>query len=444
MREGVCAARRGSTPTGGEHFQSADVVAVRRQRHGHGAPAAALRARRRAGRSGELVGTGRAPPDGASGRDGRRLLRRRPPQLAGPLRRPDPVAAVRGTDPIAGSSAARSGASLPPADLSRSRSDSRGRPVLGAAHHQHMRERFGRGARWVVLCEDLPDLDNRVELSVTLVDGPGSPRPRVTYRLSDDARRATAWSIDRATESLTEAGARTVDGVPMRNNSHLLGTARMGDDRASSVVDRWGMAHDVPNLGIIDGSVFVTVGAVNPTSTICALALRAVDHLLARRGDVPVPEPTRRFAAPAVSAPTPVVVRSQFAPGDRARLRALARGLLPAGERMPAADDAGAADDLLDQVLDARPDLTGDVRRAGCDRVRRSRCTPRRAARHRPARVPRTRPRGARRLLPLARRAGRARLARSGGDAGRALRLPRLPERGIARPPAPTVGTPHE
>ena len=107
----------------------------------------------------------------------------------------------------------------------------RGRPALGAAHHQHMRERFGRGARWVVLCEDLPDLDNRVELSATLVDGSGIPAPKVTYRLSDDARRATAWSIDRATESLTEAGARTVDGVPMRNNSHLLGTARMGDDR---------------------------------------------------------------------------------------------------------------------------------------------------------------------------------------------------------------------
>jgi choline dehydrogenase-like flavoprotein len=240
----------------------------------------------------------------------------------------------------------------------------RGRPVLGAAHHQHMRERFGRGARWVVLCEDLPDVDNRVELSATLVDGSGVPAPKATYRLSDDARRATAWSIERATESLTEAGARTVDGVPMRNNSHLLGTARMGVDRAASVVDRWGIAHDVPNLGIIDGSVFVTVGAANPTTTICALALRAVDHLLARRGDVPVPEPTRQFAAPVVSVSAPVVVRSRFAPGERARFRALARALLPAGGRMPAADDAGAADDLLDQVLDARPDLTDDVRRA--------------------------------------------------------------------------------
>ena len=124
----------------------------------------------------------------------------------------------------------------------------RGRPVLGAQHHEHMRTRFGRGARWVVLCEDLPDPENRVELSPTLVDGSGIPAPKVTYRVSEDARRATAWSIERATESLTEAGAHTIDAVPMRNNSHLLGTARMGDDRATSVVDRWGRAHDVPNL----------------------------------------------------------------------------------------------------------------------------------------------------------------------------------------------------
>ena len=49
------------------------------------------------------------------------------------------------------------------------------------------------------------------------------------------------------------------------------------------MVDRWGIAHDVPNLGVIDGSVFVTAGAVNPTSTICALALRAVEHLIEHR-----------------------------------------------------------------------------------------------------------------------------------------------------------------
>lgn len=55
---------------------------------------------------------------------------------------------------------------------------------------------------------------------------------------------------------------------------HLLGTARMGHDPKSSVVDEYGRAHDVPNLVISDGSIFVTGGAANPTSTITALALR--------------------------------------------------------------------------------------------------------------------------------------------------------------------------
>lgn len=61
---------------------------------------------------------------------------------------------------------------------------------------------------------------------------------------------------------------------------HIMGTARMGDDPASSVVDWWGRAHDVANLYVVDGSVFVTSGGVNPTSTIMALALRTADRMV--------------------------------------------------------------------------------------------------------------------------------------------------------------------
>ena len=58
-----------------------------------------------------------------------------------------------------------------------------------------------------------------------------------------------------------------------------MGTARMGTNSGKSVVDEWGRAHDVKNLFIIDGSLFVTGGAVNPTSTIQALALRVADNI---------------------------------------------------------------------------------------------------------------------------------------------------------------------
>ena len=63
----------------------------------------------------------------------------------------------------------------------------------------------------------------------------------------------------------------------------------MGDDPTDSVVDQYGRCHDIPNLFIVDGSVFVTSGGVNPTSTISALALRSVEHLIANRRRQSVP-----------------------------------------------------------------------------------------------------------------------------------------------------------
>ena len=77
------------------------------------------------------------------------------------------------------------------------------------------------------------------------------------------------------------AGATQIKGQPIMRETgwHLMGTARMGGDPANSVVDGHGRAHDVPNLFIIDGSLFVTSAAVNPTSTIQALALYVSDWL---------------------------------------------------------------------------------------------------------------------------------------------------------------------
>jgi choline dehydrogenase-like flavoprotein len=58
-----------------------------------------------------------------------------------------------------------------------------------------------------------------------------------------------------------------------------MGTCRMGNDPSNSVVNSWGRSHDVKNLFIVDGSIFVTAGAVNPTSTIQALALYIGDQI---------------------------------------------------------------------------------------------------------------------------------------------------------------------
>ena len=62
-----------------------------------------------------------------------------------------------------------------------------------------------------------------------------------------------------------------------------------GDDPATSVVDGYGRSHDVPNLFIMDGSVFVTSSSVNPTPTIAAFAARATEHLIETAADQEVP-----------------------------------------------------------------------------------------------------------------------------------------------------------
>ena len=66
---------------------------------------------------------------------------------------------------------------------------------------------------------------------------------------------------------------------------HLMGTARMGTDPERSVVNEWGRSHDVKNLFIVDGSIWVTSGGVNPTSTIQALALYIADNIKRRLAD---------------------------------------------------------------------------------------------------------------------------------------------------------------
>ena len=102
------------------------------------------------------------------------------------------------------------------------------------------------------------------------------------YRLSDNSRRILDFGMARADEVLREAGARETYFTPLQVQSgfHLMGTARMGDDPETSVVDRFGRCHDVPNLFIADASTFVTSAAVNPTATAQALALRTADLLV--------------------------------------------------------------------------------------------------------------------------------------------------------------------
>jgi choline dehydrogenase-like flavoprotein len=150
-----------------------------------------------------------------------------------------------------------------------------GKIPWGPGHHEAFAQRFDHIASIGVICEDLPETCNTVTLDPVLKDSDGIPAPKITYRYSDNSKRMLAYGTARAEEALRAAGAVEVTSSgPLRLSGwHLLGTARMGNDPETSVVNAWGRSHDVKNLFIVDGSLFVTAGGVNPASTIQALAL---------------------------------------------------------------------------------------------------------------------------------------------------------------------------
>jgi choline dehydrogenase-like flavoprotein len=157
-----------------------------------------------------------------------------------------------------------------------------GAPVpWGEQHRREFERSFGHTITISVICEDLPELENRVELDPQLADSDGIPAPRVIYRLGENSSKMIEHGVARAREVLEAAGATaTYANHPARNTGwHLMGTARMGRDPETSVVNPWGRCHDVRNLFIVDGSIFVTSGGVNPCSTIQALALHCGDQI---------------------------------------------------------------------------------------------------------------------------------------------------------------------
>jgi choline dehydrogenase-like flavoprotein len=157
-----------------------------------------------------------------------------------------------------------------------------GSQTWGDGIYELIRSTLGCSVAVAIVSEDLPSLDNQVSLDSSLTDSDGIPAPRIEYRREQNNLELVAWHIDRAREALDAAGATRVlvDPILLDQPGHLLGTARMGDDSATSVVDQYGRTHDVPNLFIVDGSIFVTSGGVNPTNTICALALRCATHIV--------------------------------------------------------------------------------------------------------------------------------------------------------------------
>ncbi len=147
-------------------------------------------------------------------------------------------------------------------------------------------EKYNHQVGLKIVGETLPQERNCVTLTDER-DQYGLRIPRVTYSFCDNDERLIDHSLQFMRQALQAAGASDI-WDETDDTCHLNGTARMGNDRESSVVNADCRSWDIPNLWICDGSVFPTVGGVNPSLTIQAIACRTADRIkaMARRGEL--------------------------------------------------------------------------------------------------------------------------------------------------------------
>lgn len=135
----------------------------------------------------------------------------------------------------------------------------------------------------LVIAEDQPRHENRVEIDPHVLDRFGLPRLLITHRYSPRDGRAGSALVGAARRILRRAGAWFTYVQPIRTFSHAVGTVRMGRDPDTSPLDADGRFRGVENLYVVDASAFPTSAAVNPSLTIAAGALR-IGARLARQG----------------------------------------------------------------------------------------------------------------------------------------------------------------
>lgn len=145
--------------------------------------------------------------------------------------------------------------------------------------------------------EDMPQQANVVDLDPTVKDVYGFPVPRITHTAHPfELAAAEYYGPKLAAVCGAAPGALGSSWIPIAtameatggfgsglagaaSTAHIMGTARMGDDPATSVVDAFGRMHDVENVFVGDGSVFASAGGFNPSLTIMALSLRMARHI---------------------------------------------------------------------------------------------------------------------------------------------------------------------
>jgi gluconate 2-dehydrogenase alpha chain len=141
-------------------------------------------------------------------------------------------------------------------------------------------------ARWTssyLQTSTFPYEQNFLDLDTEVKDPLGDPVCRVTNAAMPNEARAAAFGQAKTEDWFRAAGAIEIirgPAGPGGVSTHAYGGLRMGDNQESSVVDKWGMSHEVPNLGVLGASTMVTSGARNPTLTVQALAWRTAENIV--------------------------------------------------------------------------------------------------------------------------------------------------------------------
>jgi choline dehydrogenase-like flavoprotein len=164
----------------------------------------------------------------------------------------------------------------------------RSMPGFGKTFKQSVKERYPAFVVFSPYGEMLPNKQSFIDLDYEKLDPYGLPMARRTLTWGENDmkifREMQRWSH----EILEAAGSEFHDVSQEPATNHELGGCRMGADPRTSVVNADCRTHDVPNLYVVDGSVFPSASEKNPTHTIMALAARAADHIAdqLRKGEV--------------------------------------------------------------------------------------------------------------------------------------------------------------
>jgi len=156
-------------------------------------------------------------------------------------------------------------------------------PGFGAQFKKTVRDYAGAFISMGGFGEVLPRYESHVDLDPAEQDRWGIPVLRFQYQFGDNERKMAEDMATTAREMFEAAGIEVI-GVDREIltegwSIHELGTARMGRDPKTSVLNQFQQSHDVRNLFVVDGSSHVSASCQNPTWTIMALAWRSCDFL---------------------------------------------------------------------------------------------------------------------------------------------------------------------